>query len=123
MGAFARTLETDLTKDKGSKDMITQEIFDHLVQLAAFELSEEEGEYLRKELNAQLSAVSELEAINIEPEAPITSHGVPYPPKITPALREDQIKDCPEAEDILAGAPSTDERYIIVPDIPHEELE
>ncbi len=116
-------LETDLPKDKATKDMITQEIFDHLVLLAAFELSQEEGEYLRKELNAQLSAIRELEAIEIDPEEPITSHGVPYPPAITPVLREDEIQGSPEAEDILAGAPSTDDRYIIVPDIPHEELE
>lgn len=112
-----------MPKDKLSKDTITQEIFDHLVQLAAFELSEQEGEYLRKELNAQLSAIRELEAIEVDPEVPITSHGVPYPPAIKPVLREDQIEECPEAEDILAGAPSTEDRYIIVPDIPHEELE
>ena len=112
-----------MPKATESRDLITQEIFNHLVQLAAFELSQEEGEYLRKELNAQLGAIRELEAIEIDPEVPITSHGVPFPPAITPALREDEIRDCPEAEDILAGAPSTNERYIIVPYIPHEELE
>jgi aspartyl/glutamyl-tRNA(Asn/Gln) amidotransferase C subunit len=105
------------------QELITPEIFAHLVQLAALELTPEEAEYLRKELNAQMSAIRELEAIRVDPRIPITSHGVPYTPEITPALRDDLIESCPEGEDILAGAPEVQERYIIVPDIPHEELE
>jgi aspartyl/glutamyl-tRNA(Asn/Gln) amidotransferase C subunit len=112
-----------LSKGKDSQETITPEIFEHLVQLAAFELTQEENEYLRKELNAQLSAIRELEAIEVDPSVPITSHGVPYAPAITPPLREDEILACPEADDIVAGAPSREDRYIIVPDIPHEELE
>jgi Asp-tRNA(Asn)/Glu-tRNA(Gln) amidotransferase C subunit len=38
-------------------------------------------------------------------------------------LRSDQSETCPLADDILAQAPEVDERYIVVPDIPHEELE
>ena len=34
---------------------ITPEVFDHLVQLAALELDEKQAEYLRRELNSQLS--------------------------------------------------------------------
>jgi aspartyl-tRNA(Asn)/glutamyl-tRNA(Gln) amidotransferase subunit C len=112
-----------LAKRKDTAETITPEIFEHLVQLAAFELNAEESEYLRKELNAQLSAIRELEAIDVDPAVTITSHGVPYTMGIAPALREDEILACPEAEDILAGAPCSDERYILVPDIPHEELE
>lgn len=112
-----------MAKGKDQKDSITPEIFNHLVQLAAFELTQEESEYLRAELNAQLSAIGELEAIEIDDSVPITSHGVPYPAAITPELREDVIQDCPEADDIVAGSPSNEDRYIIVPDIPHEELE
>ena len=123
MSAFGSFQEDALSKPSDSQEAISSEIFDHLVLLAAFELSEQERVYLRKELNAQLSAIRELEAIDVDPEVAITSHGVPYPPAITPALRVDEILPCPEAEDILAGAPSSEERYIIVPDIPHEELE
>ena len=123
MSAFGAPQEVALPKPRDSQETITAEIFDHLVQLAAFELSEQERAYLRKELNAQLSAIRELEAIDVDPEVAITSHGVPYHAAMTPALREDEILACPEAEDILAGTPSHDERYIIVPDIPHEELE
>jgi len=112
-----------LAKGKDQKETITPEIFEHIVQLAAFELTEKEGEYLRKELNAQLSAIRELEAIDVDPSVAITSHGVPYAPGITPALRQDEILACPEADDIVSGAPHSEDRYIIVPDIPHEELE
>jgi aspartyl/glutamyl-tRNA(Asn/Gln) amidotransferase C subunit len=122
MSAFGSLQEDILSKPRESQETITHEIFDHLVLLAAFELPQEERSYLRNELNAQLSAIRELEAIELDPQVPITSHGVPYPPAITPALREDEILSCPEAEAILAGAPSSDERYIIVPDIPREEL-
>jgi len=102
---------------------ITVDIFNHLVNLAAFELSPEEGEYLRKELNEQLRAIRELEAIEVSEEIPITSHGVPYSAAIRPSLREDIIEMCPEADDILDQAPEVEERYIAVPDIPSEALE
>jgi hypothetical protein len=38
-------------------DQITVELFDHLVRLAALELSSQEAEYLRHELNNQLKAI------------------------------------------------------------------
>ena len=102
---------------------ITREIFDHLVLLAAFELDEAEAEYLREELNGQLKAVHELEAIEMEGDIPITSHGVPYGHAIRPLLREDVAVPCEEAEDILSQAPEVEDRFIVVPDIPHTELE
>ncbi len=102
---------------------ITVDIFKHLVNLAALELPAEEGEYLRKELNEQLRAIRELEAIEVSEEISITSHGVPYSAAIAPSLREDIIEVCPEADDILAQAPEVEERYIVVPDIPSEALE
>jgi aspartyl-tRNA(Asn)/glutamyl-tRNA(Gln) amidotransferase subunit C len=102
---------------------ITQEIFDHLVGLAALELEDDEAEYLRAELNKQLKAIRELEAIELQDGLPITSHGVPYTPRISSPLREDVVEDCPEAEDILAQAPEADGRYFVVPDVPHTELE
>ena len=104
-------------------DAITQEIFDHLVHLAALELPHEEAEYLRRELNNQLKAIHELEAIPLEPGTTTTSHGVPYTPEITPAVRQDEWRLNPEAQAILEQAPETEEGYIVVPDIPHEDLE
>jgi aspartyl/glutamyl-tRNA(Asn/Gln) amidotransferase C subunit len=102
---------------------MTKEIFDHLVALAAFELDADEAEYLRAELNDQLRAIRELEAIPVDDDVPITSHGVPYSSDLRPDLREDRVEPCEEAEDILAQAPEVRERYIVVPDIPRIELE
>jgi aspartyl-tRNA(Asn)/glutamyl-tRNA(Gln) amidotransferase subunit C len=104
-------------------EAITPEIFAHLVDLAALELEAEEAEYLRGQLNGQLTAVRELEAIQAGEDIPITSHGVPYTPATSPELRADVAVVCPEAQAILDQAPETDGRYIVVPDIPATELE
>ncbi len=103
-------------------DPITPELFAHLVQLAALELSPEESEYLRRELNNQLKAIRDLEAIPLEKETPVTSHGVPYTPAITPPIRQDEWKPCPAPQEIVAQAPETEDGYIIVPDIQHTDL-
>jgi aspartyl-tRNA(Asn)/glutamyl-tRNA(Gln) amidotransferase subunit C len=102
---------------------ITREIFEHLVLLAALEMDEGEAEYLRRELNNQLEAIHELEAIDVDLQIPITSHGVPYTEDIRVGLREDVIVPCREAEDIIQQAPQVQDRYVVVPDIPSEELE
>jgi len=104
-------------------DEITDELFNHLVQLAALDLSPQEGEYLRKQLNNQLKAIHELEAIPLDDAIKPTSHGVPYTPQTTPAIRQDEWLPFPQPQDILAQAPETDEGYIVVPEIPHTELE
>lgn len=102
---------------------IDRETFDRLARLAALELANDEAEYLRRELNNQLKAIHELEAIPLDLETPLTSHGVPYTPEITPPTREDAWEPYPSPQDILGQAPETEEGYIVVPDIPHTELE
>ena len=104
-------------------DQITAELFEHLVQLAALDLASQEAEYLRGELNNQLKAIQELDAIPLSPDTESTSHGVPYTPMISPAVRADEWVPHPNPEEILAQAPEIEDRYIIVPDIPHEELD
>ncbi len=103
-------------------EAITREIFNHLVQLAALELSPEDAEYIRGELNKQLKAIHELEAIPLQDETPSASHGVAYTPAISPAIRSDEWRPHPDPGEILAQAPETDEGYIVVPEIPHTEL-
>lgn len=103
-------------------DEITPELFEHLVELAALELSVEEGEYLRKQLNNQLKAIHELESIPLDPNTPIAAHGVPYSPENSQAIRDDKLIPCRDAARLIAGAPETEDNYIVVPDIPHEEL-
>jgi aspartyl-tRNA(Asn)/glutamyl-tRNA(Gln) amidotransferase subunit C len=102
---------------------VTPEVFEHLVLLAALELGPEEAEYLRREMNGQMTAIRELEAIEIPEGLPITSHGVPYTAAISQPLRQDERRDAGLAEDILAQAPEVEDRYIVVPDIPRTELE
>ena len=102
---------------------IAEELFEHLVQLAALDLSPQEAEYLRGELNNQLKAIYELAAIPLDDSIPITSHGVPYTPQITPAARTDEWIACPNPQDILEQAPETEDGYVVVPDIPHTELD
>lgn len=102
---------------------ITPEIFNHLVTLAALELDEKQAAYLRRELNQQLKAIHELEAIPLEENLNITTHGISYNQATSPALREDIWLPHPDPDEILAQAPQVDEHYIIVPDIPHEKLD
>lgn len=102
---------------------INRETFDHIVRLAALELSGEEAEYLRQQLNNQLKSIHELEAIPLEGQIRPTSHGVPYTRSTTPKIREDEWVPYPTPEHILAAAPEIEDGYIVVPDIPHTELE
>jgi aspartyl-tRNA(Asn)/glutamyl-tRNA(Gln) amidotransferase subunit C len=104
-------------------DEITREIFDHMVRLAALELGEEESEYLRRELNHQLKAIHELEAIPLSEAAPLTSHGIPYTPDISPSIRDDEWIPFPQPDKILDQAPEVEDRYIVVPEIRHTDLE
>lgn len=104
-------------------DEITPEIFARLVHLAELDLIADEAEYLRAQLNGQLRSVREMADIEIGPEAPITSHGVPYPPEVRPRLREDTVVAYENPEDILAQAPETASGYLVVPDIPRTDLE
>ena len=103
-------------------DEITPELFAHLAELAALELTPEESEYLRKELNGQLKAIHELEKIPVPDDVPPAAHGVAFPTAIRPALRDDVPRPAAEAEKILQQAPETDEGYFVVPEIPHTEL-
>ncbi len=104
-------------------DQISPELFAHLAELAAFELSPAESEYLRAQLNSQLKAIHELERIPVSPDVPLAAHGVTYTPEIRPPLRADE-PDCDPAlaARILAQAPEVDEGYFVVPEIPHTEL-
>lgn len=101
---------------------INLQVFAHLVELAQFELEEGEAEYLRAELNGQMKAIRQLEAIEVDDDVPITSHGVPYAGGVRPEIRDDIPRPSERADEILDGAPETDDRYIVVPDIPREEL-
>jgi len=101
---------------------ITRETFNHLVSLAALELEETEAEYLRRELNNQLDAIRQLEAIPLDRNMAITSHGTRFTPEISPGLRPDMSKPFKDVHALLGQSPQTEEDYFVVPDIPHKTL-
>jgi aspartyl-tRNA(Asn)/glutamyl-tRNA(Gln) amidotransferase subunit C len=103
-------------------DEISPELFNHLVELAALELEADESEYLRRQLNNQLKAIHELESIPLDPETPVASHGVPYTQASSPSIRADELDSYPDPARLLSGAPETQDGYIVVPDIPHQDL-
>jgi len=102
---------------------ISRETFEHLVELAALELGKDEAKYLLTELNNQLSAIKELEAIDIGKDVLPAMHGVSYTTESSLPLREDEWIACEDADAIIEQAPKVEDRYIIVPDIPHTTLE
>ncbi|MFC1936567.1 Asp-tRNA(Asn)/Glu-tRNA(Gln) amidotransferase subunit GatC [Chloroflexota bacterium] len=103
-------------------EKITREVFDHMVALAALELSEDDAVYLLKELNSQLQAIEELAAIPLDESVELAAHGVPYTPEISSAVREDIPTPFANPEEIVAGAPETKDGFFVVPDIPTEDL-
>lgn len=102
---------------------ITPELFNHLVELAALELSPDESQYLRVQMNNQLKSINELAAIRIDSEIDIASHGVKFTREISADNRPDDWIPFPNPDKLLAQAPDVDEGYIIVPEIPHKDLE
>lgn len=104
-------------------EKITREVFEHLVDLAALELSEEESVYLLDQLNNQLSSIEELSLIEVEDSVLPAAHGVPYSTELSAGVRKDVIKKFPFPDDILAGAPEVEDRYFIVPGVKHEDLD
>jgi aspartyl/glutamyl-tRNA(Asn/Gln) amidotransferase C subunit len=104
-------------------NQIDPQTFAHLVELAALELNAGEADYLRKELNHQLQAIDELAAIPLDDSVEAAAHGVPYPPDHSASLRKDEPETLTDPARILEQAPETEERYLVVPDIPHTTLE
>ena len=103
-------------------DSITPEVFEHLVDLASLALDTIQADYLRSQLNQQLNSIHELEAVPLDEDVPISLHGVPYEVQESPEPRADEWIPCQDADAILAQAPQVEDRYIIVPDIPHTTL-
>jgi aspartyl-tRNA(Asn)/glutamyl-tRNA(Gln) amidotransferase subunit C len=109
-------------KDQHMSDEITPELFEYLVGLAAIEFDAAQAEYLRRQLNNQLKSIHELEAIPLTDDVPVSLHGVPYPPQVSPALRRDEWHPDENTVGIQNQAPQLTDGYIQVPDIPHTTL-
>jgi aspartyl-tRNA(Asn)/glutamyl-tRNA(Gln) amidotransferase subunit C len=103
-------------------DPITAELFTHLVELAALELTPQEADYLRGQLNGQLKAIAELERIPVPDDVPPAAHGVTFTAAIRPPLRADEPHASGLAEQILAQAPQAEDGYFVAPEIPTTKL-
>jgi aspartyl/glutamyl-tRNA(Asn/Gln) amidotransferase C subunit len=103
-------------------ERITREIFEGMVKLAALDLDKAEAEYLRRELNSQLTAIDDLNAIPLDADTPIASHGVPYTQAMSAGIRLDEWRPWDNPEKIIDQSPENEDRFFVVPDIPHEDL-
>jgi len=104
-------------------DEISPELFAHLVDLAALELTPDESDYLRQQMNNQLKAINELVSIPLNSEIVVASHGIAYSPEISSKNRKDEWSAYPDPDTLLKQAPEVENDYIIVPEIPHKDLE
>jgi aspartyl/glutamyl-tRNA(Asn/Gln) amidotransferase C subunit len=102
--------------------MIDPETFSHLIELASFEFEPGQADYLLDQLNRQLKTIDELAAVPIDESLPMEIHGVPYPAENSQGLRSDTTSSFPDLDFLTSQFPQFEEGYVIVPDIPHQEL-
>lgn len=102
--------------------MIDPETFSHLIELASFEFEPGQADYLLDQLNRQLKTIDELAAVPIDESLPMEIHGVPYPAENSQGLRSDTTSSFPDRDFLTSQFPQFEEGYVIVPDIPHQEL-
>ena len=92
-----------------SVDTATVRRIAHLARIA---VADDEVEHLKGELNAMLAFVEQLSEVNVEGVEPMTS--------VTPMAmkkREDVVTDGAIADDIVANAPATEDRFFLVPKV------
>jgi len=94
---------------------ITMQEVEHVARLARLELSGDEKERMRRELDGILSYIGKLRALDTTGVEP-TSHAVP----LTNVLREDVEKPSLPREEMLANAPDPNRELFRVPRIIEE---
>ncbi|MFQ5897734.1 MAG: Asp-tRNA(Asn)/Glu-tRNA(Gln) amidotransferase subunit GatC [Candidatus Methylomirabilia bacterium] len=88
---------------------------EHVARLARLELSPEEKERMRSQLDAILTYIDklrELDTTDVEP----TAHVIP----MTNVMRDDAVRPCLPREAMLANAPERDGDFFRVPKIIEE---
>lgn len=91
---------------------ITKEEVEHVARLARLELTEEEKERMRAQLDSILQymeKLNELDTAAVEP----TSHAIP----MVNVMREDELRPCLPQEEALANAPDRQDVFFRVPRI------
>jgi aspartyl-tRNA(Asn)/glutamyl-tRNA(Gln) amidotransferase subunit C len=92
-----------------SVDQATVRRIAHLARIA---VSDEEVPHLQNELNAILSFVEELSAVNVEGVEPMTSV-IP----MNMAWRKDEVRDHAGAKTIVGNAPVSEDNFFTVPKV------
>lgn len=92
-----------------SVDAATVRRIAHLARIA---IADDEVEHLRGELNAMIAFVEQLNEVDVEGVAPMTS----VTPMRMPA-REDAVTDGGIVEKIVANAPVSDDGFFLVPKV------
>ena len=91
---------------------ITLEQVRHVARLARLELSPDDEQRLRADMDEMLAYVdklNELDTQNVPPTAQVGEAGTP--------MRDDEVTNRPAAEAMLANAPSRERGYFKVPKI------
>jgi aspartyl-tRNA(Asn)/glutamyl-tRNA(Gln) amidotransferase subunit C len=92
--------------------MISREEVQHVARLARLQLSDEELERMREQLDAILAYVDKLRELDVEGVEP-TSHAVP----LVDVMRDDATSPCLSQEAALANAPDRADEFFRVPRI------
>ena len=91
---------------------ITLEQVRHVARLARLELSPQDEERLRADMDEMLAYVDKLNALDTKDVAPTTQVGEAGTP-----MRDDEVTNQPAADAMLANAPSRERDYFKVPKI------
>jgi aspartyl/glutamyl-tRNA(Asn/Gln) amidotransferase C subunit len=91
---------------------ITLEQVRHVARLARLELSSTDEERLRADMDEMLAYVDKLNELDTKDIAPTTQVGEAGTP-----MRDDEVTNRPDAEAMLANAPSRERNYFKVPKI------
>ena len=91
---------------------ITLEQVRHVALLAHLELSPQDEERLRADMDEMLAYVDKLNELNTTNVAPTTQVGEAGTP-----MRDDEVTNRPAADAMLANAPSSERGYFKVPKI------
>ena len=91
---------------------ITLEQVRHVALLARLELSPQDENRLRTDMDEMLAYVDKLNELDTKNVAPTTQVGEAGTP-----MRDDEVTNRPDVDAILANAPSRDRNYFKVPKI------
>ena len=91
---------------------ITRELLDKIAHLARLELNEQDAEKMMQDMTAIVDWMEKLNEVDTEGIEPLTSmsHEIN-------ALREDEVKNTLDHQDVLKNAPKKDLDYFRVPKV------